>query len=162
MSTFIALGSNLAEPLAQLRSAKGALGELGQIEGYSSLYRSAPVGGPAGQDDYLNAVVKLKPRTNDPQTLLEQLQATEHAHGRERLEHWGARTLDLDLLAWDERHIQQPNLKVPHPRMLERPFVMVPLCELEPNWLHPVTKQNVFDILAELDVSGVVKTKLVW
>ena len=160
---YVALGSNLAEPFRQLRSAKLALENMGKLTGYSSIYRTKPVGGPTGQDDYLNAVVRLEPTAHyDPHSFLTDLHAIERRHGRTRLERWGARTLDLDILAWGDDVIEQQSLSVPHPRMLERAFVLVPLCELEPAWTHPVTGQKVCELVAELDISGIVKTNLAW
>jgi len=129
---FIGLGSNLAEPQRQLRSALEAIAALPQTQllRCSSFYRSAPVG-PAGQPDYINAVAELETGLS-PLQLLDQLQAVEAAHGRERSIRWGARTLDLDILLLDSQQLDEARLQVPHPRMTERNFVLVPLAELEP------------------------------
>ncbi|WP_346837302.1 2-amino-4-hydroxy-6-hydroxymethyldihydropteridine diphosphokinase [Microbulbifer sp. SAOS-129_SWC] len=130
---YIGLGSNLAEPQRQLRSALDAIAALEETRllRCSSFYRSAPVG-PAGQPDYINAVAELETALA-PLHLLDRLQAVEAAHGRERHVRWGARTLDLDILLLDAQRIDTPRLQVPHPRMTERNFVLVPLAELEPD-----------------------------
>ena len=159
---YVALGSNLGDPLAQLRQARSGLTELGELVRASSLYRTAPVGGPPGQTDYLNAVVALKPNTPDPEALLEELLALEAGQGRTRAVRWAARTLDLDLLAWDDRVLETPRLTLPHPRMLERAFVLGPLCELAPDWQHPLTHQGACETLASLDSAGVTRTALNW
>ncbi len=159
---YIALGSNLGDPLAQLWKARLGLGELGEVALASSLYRTAPVGGPPGQADYLNVVVALKPNAPDPETLLDELLALEAGQGRTRAVRWAARTLDLDLLAWDNLVLETPRLTLPHPRMLERAFVLGPLCELSPDWRHPLTRQSACETLASLDSSGITRTALDW
>ncbi|MEX2963716.1 2-amino-4-hydroxy-6-hydroxymethyldihydropteridine diphosphokinase [Microbulbifer sp. TYP-18] len=134
---FIGLGSNLAAPAQQLRSALKALRKLPQVRlvRCSGFYRSAPVG-PAGQADYINAVAELNTDL-PPLGLLDQLQAIETAQGRERSLRWGARTLDLDILLFGQQRIDLPRLQVPHPRMAERNFVLQPLVELDPQLLLP-------------------------
>lgn len=159
---YIALGSNLADPLAQLRRARLGLAALGERVGCSSLYRTVPVGGPPGQDNYLNAVVALSPVINDPDVLLQELLRLEAAQGRTRSVRWGARTLDLDLLAWGDRVVGSPTLTLPHPRMLERAFVLVPLCEVAPGWHHPLSGQDVCTALEALPRDGIERTTLTW
>lgn len=160
----VALGSNLSEPLAQLRRAARELAALGEIAGRSSLYRTEPVGGPPGQPPYLNAVVALEPaaRYRDPETLLGELLAIEARHGRSRRLRWAARTLDLDLLSLGDRHLRSERLSLPHPRMMDRAFVLAPLCELVPNWAHPLTGERACDALARLSQTGVERTRLRW
>lgn len=129
----IGLGSNLAEPRQQLRSAVTALAALpnSRLEACSSLYRSPPMG-PADQPDYLNAVVRLRTELA-PLALLDRLQAIEAAQGRIRGGlRWGARTLDLDLLLWEARQIDEARLQVPHPGLHLRAFVLYPLAEIDP------------------------------
>ena len=163
-AALIALGSNLDDPLEQLKKAARALEALGEVAARSSLYKTAPVGGPAGQAAYLNAVVRLEPHASyrDPETLLKALLGLEQAQGRERRERWGPRTLDLDLLVVGDRVVQSPTLTLPHPRMWERAFVLEPLCEIAPGFRHPVTNENVCERLAHLDRSGVHKTSDEW
>lgn len=161
-TAYIALGSNLDHPFEQLRQARRALGALGVVTGTSSLYRTAPIGGPPGQADYLNAVVALKPTANNPHRLLGELLWLEARQGRTRNVRWAARTLDLDLLAWGDRVIETSELTLPHPRLLERAFVLAPLCDLTPEWRHPVTGAVACPSLTGLDVSGVSCTALGW
>ncbi|GGC94381.1 2-amino-4-hydroxy-6-hydroxymethyldihydropteridine diphosphokinase [Vreelandella lutescens] len=128
--TYIGLGSNLEHPEAQVRQALSELAALPlcQLVACSSLYATPPVG-PQDQPDFINAVACLDTRLS-PLALLDQLQALEQHHRRRRLRHWGPRTLDLDLLLYGERVIQQPRLTVPHPHMHARAFVIVPLAEV--------------------------------
>src|SRR5699024_4483115 len=109
----IGLGSNLNQPERQVAAALAALAALPrtQLAGHSDLYGSAPVG-PADQPDYVNAVALLETEL-DPLALLDALQALEQAAGRERRRHWGERTLDLDILLWDEATLRLPRLLVP-------------------------------------------------
>ena len=129
---FVGLGSNLERPARQLRVALGELGDLPgtQLIRHSPLYRSAPLG-PAGQPDYVNAVALLQ-TTLDAFALLDALQAIEQRHGRVRGVHWGPRTLDLDLLLYGDQEIDSPRLRVPHPQMHRRAFVLVPLHDIAP------------------------------
>lgn len=129
----IGLGANLGDAEATLRSAVSALRALPgcRLVGLSSLYRSAPLG-PAGQDDYLNAVARLDTRL-PPHALLAALQAIESAHGRVRELRWGPRTLDLDLLLYGNDRIATADLTVPHPELTSRNFVVTPLLELFPD-----------------------------
>ncbi len=131
---YIGLGSNLAEPLEQLRGALNALAELpqSQLVGMSSFYASDPLG-PPDQPRYVNAVAALDTRLT-PLQLLDALQAIELNQGRQRkAERWGPRTLDLDILLFGQRLLDEPRLKVPHYHMHARPFVLYPLAELAPD-----------------------------
>lgn len=129
---FIGLGANLGEAEATLRAAVAGLRALPgcTLTGLSSLYRSAPVG-PAGQDDYLNAVARLD-TSLPPHELLRALQGIENAHGRVREVRWGPRTLDLDLLLYGNDCVATADLSVPHPELSRRNFVLVPLLEIAP------------------------------
>jgi 2-amino-4-hydroxy-6-hydroxymethyldihydropteridine diphosphokinase len=128
---FIGLGSNLGDREATIRSALRELEADDDIRVVccSSLRETEPVGGPPGQGRYLNAVAELE-TTLSPRALLERLLAIEERYGRERDGPNDARTLDLDLLLYGDRVINEPDLVVPHPRMWERPFVMEPLAEI--------------------------------
>ncbi len=131
---YIGLGSNLAAPLEQLRGALNALAELpqSQLVGMSSFYASDPLG-PPDQPRYVNAVAALD-TTLTPLQLLDALQAIELNQGRQRkAERWGPRTLDLDILLFGQRLLDEPRLKVPHYHMHARPFVLYPLAELAPD-----------------------------
>jgi 2-amino-4-hydroxy-6-hydroxymethyldihydropteridine diphosphokinase len=150
----IALGSNMGNSPAILAAALEALNQTSgiTIQAKSSQYRTKPIG-PA-QPDYLNICAVLSVQLS-PQTLLEQLLAIEQQFGRVRQEHWGPRTLDLDLLLYNDLIFNQPNLQIPHPRMTERAFVLVPLAEIAPNWIHPPSQRVVRDLLLDVDTSDV-------
>ena len=128
---FISLGSNLGDRVANLN---GAIEELGQTPGLevrrvSSFHETEPVGGPPGQGMFLNAVAVLETDL-EPVPLLSILQEIETRFGRQRTVRWGARTLDLDLLLFDGRIMNTPELCLPHPRMHTRRFVLEPLVEV--------------------------------
>lgn len=129
--TFIALGSNVGDRQSHLDHALRAIAALGTLTGGSPIYETAPVGGPEGQDAYLNAVLRLETSLS-PQELLAALLSIEAERGRVRGERWGPRTLDCDLLWYDGSSIAVPGLTVPHPEMRNRPFVLVPLTDIEP------------------------------
>lgn len=156
-AAYIALGSNLEEPQRQLQAGFAALARLPQTQlvAQSSLYRSAPVG-YADQPDFVNAVAAIRTELS-PRALLDALLAIERDHGRVRdvpnvLN--GPRTLDLDIALYGERVIAEPGLSIPHPRMIERAFVMVPLAEIAPQVQVP-GHGSVQALLARLDVGGV-------
>lgn len=134
---FVALGANLAEPVQQLNAASVALRALAEHDSYriSSYVQSKPMAGME-QPDYINAVASFRTALS-PLELLDQLQAIEIAQGRERHERWGARTLDLDLLLYDDLQLQHPRLTLPHYDMQQRAFVLLPLYELEPELTLP-------------------------
>lgn len=134
---FVALGANLDDPLAQVRAAGEALAELPQSKllRISSLYRTTPVG-IHGQPDFINAVAALETRLA-PHDLLAALFTVEAHFGRRRDFHHAPRTLDLDLLLFDEQTIDSQQLSLPHPRMHLRAFVLAPLLEIAPDSLIP-------------------------
>ncbi len=129
----VGLGANLGDPAATLGQAVTELGELPNTElvGVSPLARTAAVGGP-DQPDYLNAVVTLRTRLG-ARALLHELQRIEGGHGRVRVERWAARTLDLDLIAYDDVRFSDDELTLPHPRAAERAFVLEPWSHLDPD-----------------------------
>lgn len=129
MRAFLGLGSNLGYRVAALR---GAVAGLDDAVAVSPVYESEPVGGPAGQDPYLNLVVELA-TTDSARRLLERCQALEAAAGRERSVRWGPRTLDVDVLWVEGQQVDEPDLVVPHPRMWQRRFVLAPLADLAPD-----------------------------
>ncbi|HSH28390.1 MAG TPA: 2-amino-4-hydroxy-6-hydroxymethyldihydropteridine diphosphokinase [Thiohalobacter sp.] len=137
-TAWVGLGSNLDDPVAQVRRA---LAELDAIEATyllhaSSLYASPPMG-PPDQPEYVNAVAGLL-TTLAPETLLDALQAIEQAHGRVRTgERWGPRTLDLDLLLYADLQLESARLIVPHPGLRQRAFVLHPLAEVAPELAVP-------------------------
>lgn len=133
MLAYIGLGSNLENPLQQIKTAINDLQSLADINivSVSSLYQSPPMG-PADQPDYINAVLALETSLN-PHQLLDALQSVEQLHGRVRKRHWGERTLDLDILLYGDQILDDERLKIPHPGMHERAFVLYPLAEIAPD-----------------------------
>jgi 2-amino-4-hydroxy-6-hydroxymethyldihydropteridine diphosphokinase len=129
---FIGLGSNLEDPHSQLQRALAALGELPDtsLVAQSSLYRSAPLGFP-DQPDFVNAVAKIVTALS-PQVLLQALLQIEQSHGRERTFRNAPRTLDLDILLYDDVRLHEHGLTIPHPQMHRRAFVLRPLLEIAP------------------------------
>lgn len=125
---FMALGSNLGDRRSYLA---GAIQRLPDVVAVSHLYETDPVGGPPGQGAFLNCVVELR-TTRTARELLAAAQAAEASAERVRLERWGPRTLDVDVLLVGDEVIDEPDLVVPHPRMWERGFVLVPLADLAP------------------------------
>jgi len=153
---YIGLGSNLNDPEEQVRSALAALGriESTRLCAASSLYRSAPVG-IEDQPEFVNAVACVKTRL-EPRPLLQHLLALEHAQGRVRTLRNGPRTLDLDLLLFDLRCIDEPGLEIPHPRMHERAFVLIPLDEIAPDLVIP-GRGRVADLIERIGARGSVR-----
>lgn len=145
---YVALGSNLGDREATLAAGLRALDATAgvRVVRVSSWYATRPVGGPAGQGDYLNGAAEVV-TTLSPEELLAALHAVETALGRERREKDGPRTLDLDLLLYDDLVRPSPDPVVPHPRMHERLFVLQPLAEIAPGVVHPVLKKPVADLL---------------
>ena len=134
----IALGANLGDAAAAVSRALTLLDGIEQTRlcMRSSLYCSAPVG-PAGQPDYINAAALIE-TSLPPLELLDALQAVEDRFDRDRCaERWGARTLDLDIVTYDDREIEEQRLTVPHPEAYHRCFVLVPLAEITPDLLIP-------------------------
>jgi 2-amino-4-hydroxy-6-hydroxymethyldihydropteridine diphosphokinase len=145
----IGLGSNLGDRKAQLDDAVAALAEARGVvlRSVSRYHETAPVGGPEGQGDYLNAAAVVE-TTLEPLELLHVLQEIEHRAGRVRAVRWGPRTLDLDLLLFGDEVIATTELQVPHPRMAERLFVLAPLAEIAPEAVDPVTARTIAELLA--------------
>jgi 2-amino-4-hydroxy-6-hydroxymethyldihydropteridine diphosphokinase len=153
-SVAIALGSNMGDSQEILEASLETLAQTPGIilEAKSSWYKTKAIGPP--QPDYLNGCARLKVQLV-PQALLETLLAIEDKFGRVRQERWGARTLDLDLLLYDDLIVDQPNLQIPHPRMSERAFVLVPLAEIAPDWIEPVSQRVIQDLLQDVDTCDV-------
>lgn len=130
VESYLGLGSNLGDPVQQLLSASKEIAGLVEVEVVKSspLYSSQPVG-PQDQPNYVNAVLHINTCLS-PLALLKKLQAIENQHGRVRGQRWGARTLDLDILLYDNQIINLPDLIVPHPEMTNRAFVLYPLADI--------------------------------
>ena len=145
---YIGIGSNLDDPIRQVRRGFRALSGIfaSGCAAQSPLYRTAPVGGPPAQPDYINAVAALDTGLT-PHQLLLALQTLELAQGRTRSVRWEARTLDLDLLLYDQLTSDDPGLTLPHPRLHERAFVLYPLRDIAPD-LHIPGHGSLTELLA--------------
>ncbi|MWN32205.1 2-amino-4-hydroxy-6-hydroxymethyldihydropteridine diphosphokinase [Gilliamella sp. Pra-s65] len=154
---YIALGSNLEDPLSQANRAIMALKQLPNTTclEVSPFYRSKPLG-PQDQNDYLNAVVKIKTALS-PIELLDALQTIEKAQGRVRKENrWGARTLDLDILLYDDLVIESERLTIPHYHMKNREFVLYPLFDISPELILP-DNDKLYDLVTQCPKNGLEK-----
>ncbi len=150
----IALGSNLGDSLNILETTITLLSQHSSVEliSYSPWYQTTPIGPP--QPDYLNGCAILK-TSLIPEDLLQTLLDIEQKFGRIRREKWGPRTLDLDLLLYGDVILDTPSLSIPHPLMLERAFVLVPLGDIAATWVHPITKKMIQQHLNGLNCEGV-------
>jgi 2-amino-4-hydroxy-6-hydroxymethyldihydropteridine diphosphokinase len=156
----IGLGANLGDPRSAFRRALGALRLIGEIGAISSLYDTIPVGGPP-QPRYLNAAARLRTALS-ARALLDTLLAIERSQGRERRERWGPRPLDLDILWIAGLSVDEPGLTVPHPRLTERAFALLPLLEVAPDATDPRTGRPLRDRVSALDTSGVARLDEPW
>ena len=145
----VGLGANLGDPERTLVSAAEEISRIPDVSlrGRSSLYASAPIG--PSQPEFRNAVVSLVTRLG-PTPLLAALLDIERAHGRVRAERWGPRVLDLDILLWGDRVVDEPDVHVPHPELHRRRFALEPLAELDPGARHPVLQKTVAELLADV------------
>ena len=157
MKAWLGLGSNLQQPLQQLQEAidKIALADGIEVLEISSFYRTPPWG-DQHQDDFINAVVQIE-TSLDPLPLLRVLQLIENEMGRQRSgRRWGPRLIDIDLLLFGDLQLQSVDLEVPHPRMHERAFVLVPLAELDVNLKIP-GRDDMVKLLSNIDCKGIVR-----
>ena len=137
----IGLGSNLGDRAAQLDEACQLLCGHPQIRGVSAAARfmpTPPIGGPAGQDPFLNAALRVTTSLS-PAAALAAVRDVEQQLGRERRERWGPRAIDIDILLYDQRVVETDELVLPHPRMAVRRFVLAPACEVAADMVHPAT-----------------------
>ena len=150
-TAYIGLGSNLGDRRAYLDRALAELGRRPGVEmtRISSVYETAPVGGPAGQGPYLNASAELRTELT-PEALLDVLLEVERGLGRVRAERDGPRTIDLDLLLYGDVVRQDPRLTLPHPRLHQRLFVLQPLAEIAPGLVHPLLRRTIADLRGDL------------
>ena len=156
----LALGSNLGDRQATLQGGVDAIAGLGRVRvlAVSPLYETAPVGGPP-QPDYLNAVV-LARTALPPGDLLDRLHEIEAAFDRVRMVRWGARTLDIDIIAYGDERSDDPELTLPHPRAHERAFVLAPWHDIDPSAVLP-GRGPVAALLDKADRSGIHRSALV-
>lgn len=149
----VSFGSNIGNRYATLAGAYTAFCAHPQIEPLapSRLFETAPVGGPGGQGRFLNTVLKISTSLS-PHDLLARCMAVEQDFQRERKIRWDARTLDLDILLYGDQIIATADLEVPHPRMHQRRFVLVPLADVAADMTHPILHESIADLLARLPV----------
>ena len=154
-SAAIALVGNLVNSDQILSNAITVLDRAPDIRivARSHFYKTAPVGPP--QPDYINACITIETSLS-PRSLLQRLLTVESQFGRVRKARWGARSLDLDLLLYSDRIIEAPKLSLPHPRLHERPFVLVPLMDVAAQWQHPVFHKTVEQIYTSLAEQGLI------
>ena len=147
--SYIALGSNMGDREKNLKEALKYIAELPEtkIIKSSAIYETEPVGEPK-QRPFYNAVLKME-TSLDPERLLQKLQEVEKTFGRVHKQKWGPRTLDLDILLYDQQIIATDKLTIPHPLMAERAFVLEPLAEIDPEAYHPVLEKTAAELLRE-------------
>ncbi|MCO4097383.1 2-amino-4-hydroxy-6-hydroxymethyldihydropteridine diphosphokinase [Macrococcoides canis] len=147
MKVYISFGSNIGDREYQINEALRKLEQIQdtKLKAVSSLYETAPVGGVV-QDDFLNGAAIVETNLT-PISFLNEIQRIELELGRERKIHWGPRTIDLDVLLMDDVVIEHERLKVPHPFMHERSFVLIPLAEIAPEAVHPVLNKKIKELV---------------
>ena len=145
---FIGLGSNISPRHKYIDSAIDKIKELPstKIVRVSSLYETEPLGPP--QPRYINCVIQIETKLT-PRELLVNLQKIENLLGRSRQIKWGERTIDSDILAYNDMIIDEEDLKVPHPLMHKRPFVLKGFCEIAPDFIHPVQKKSIRELFSK-------------
>jgi 2-amino-4-hydroxy-6-hydroxymethyldihydropteridine diphosphokinase len=154
-TVYIALGTNLGNRLANLRAAVASMPPEINALAESHVYETPPWG-YEDQPEFLNMVVKAETDL-EPEPLLKYLKQLESKLGREQNFRWGPRLIDLDILFYDDLVIDTPPLVLPHPRLHERAFVLVPLIDVAPDLIHPVFHRKVRDLLAEVGTQDIVR-----
>ncbi len=161
---FLGFGGNMGDTEDLFRQARQQLANHPQIrvKGGSPLYQTPAIGGPSGQPDYINAVLAIETSLSEF-ALLTFCQQLEQDGGRVRTVRWGPRTLDIDLLLFADHVCASEILTLPHPRLHQRHFVLLPLCDLAPDWIHPVYQKSIARLLTELGPEhGISKLKQTW
>ena len=152
---YLALGSNLGNRLSNLKEAIAALSPQMEVKAKSSVYETPPWG-YEDQPKFLNQVIKAKTYL-EPEPLLKHLKRLEVALGRKESFPNGPRLIDMDILFFDDRILSTPSLVIPHPRLHERGFVLLPLMEIEPDLVHPISKKSVREMVTSSNVEGIEK-----
>jgi 2-amino-4-hydroxy-6-hydroxymethyldihydropteridine diphosphokinase len=154
--TYILLGSNLGDCRKYLSDAILEIEcKLGTISSKSSLYQTASWGN-LDQPDFINQVIELKTSLS-PADLLKAILKVENVLGRQRLKKWGSRTIDIDILLYEDQIVNTADLVIPHPYLSVRRFSLMPLSEIAPNLLHPISRKNITELLNELTDNLFVK-----
>lgn len=148
VSAYISIGSNIGDRFLNCQRAIDMLRTFVAVTAESSWYCTEPVGYLA-QPEFVNAVLEISTDVT-PQELLNHCRTIESMLGRERLIHWGPRTIDIDILMFGNVILATPDLEIPHPRMTERGFVLIPLCEIAPNLIHPQSQKSIARHVKEL------------
>src|SRR5215208_2465489 len=152
---YLALGSNLGNRLSNLKEAIAALPPQMEVKAKSAVYETPPWG-YEDQPKFLNQVLKATTYL-DPEPLLKHLKRLEVALGRKASFQNGPRLIDIDILFYDELILNTPSLVIPHPRLHERGFVLLPLMDIDPDLVHPVNKQSIREMVALSDIEGIEK-----
>jgi 2-amino-4-hydroxy-6-hydroxymethyldihydropteridine diphosphokinase len=152
---YLALGSNLGNRAANLKEAVASLPPQMEVRAKSKVYETPPWG-YTEQDNFLNQVLKVKTYL-EPEPLLKHIKRLEIALGRKSSFRYGPRLIDMDILFYDELVLESATLTIPHPRVHERGFVLLPLLDIAPEFVHPVKQMNVRDMLAGCDLRGITQ-----
>ena len=157
---YLSMGGNIGDPIHYLQAALAALDALEgcQILAVSSFFQT-PAWGKTDQPDFVNLACQVSTQL-DPLDFLDACQKIETDLGRVRLEKWGERTLDIDIVLWGEETLDFPRLQVPHPYMQERAFVLLPLDQIAPDRIHPVLKRSIRNLLEDLAEDCLAITQL--
>lgn len=156
IEVFLLLGSNMGNRRLLLQEAIHRISnQVGPVKKVSSVYETQSWG-KTDEPDYLNQVISLDTDAA-PADLLKKLLLIEHELGRERRERWGARVIDIDILFYGSQVIDTPELQIPHPRLHQRRFTLVPLAEIGANFVHPVNKKNILQLIYELEDNLIVR-----
>jgi len=150
---YLALGTNLGDRTVNLRAALAALSPDVKVIAESKVYETPPWG-YEDQPAFLNMAVKCETAL-EPESLLKRIKQLEVRLGREQTFHWGPRLIDLDILFYDDLILKTESLTIPHPHLHERAFVLVPLAEIAPDFIHPVLKKTIKELLMSVDVDNI-------
>jgi 2-amino-4-hydroxy-6-hydroxymethyldihydropteridine diphosphokinase len=149
---YLGIGSNLGDRAENIRKALSVLGETDGItlRTVSSCYETEPVGPVTGQEDFYNVAAQIE-TTLSPRELLARANSVEQHLGRVRGERWGPRTIDIDILLWEDKIVEEGELTIPHPEMERRAFVLTPLAEIAPGAIHPTARKSIAELASQLD-----------